>query len=84
MPNHTPPRYWDDWGRARQWLADFISDAADYKSWTVGDVNDLYDKTLIKVRRDWRTGVVLKKPFRRNPNALLAFVEAFREKKEQD
>ena len=84
MPNHTPPRYWDDWGRARQWLADFISDAADYKSWTVGDVNDLCDETLIKVRRGWRTGVVLKKPFRRNPNALLAFVEAFREKKEQD
>lgn len=84
MPNHTPPRYWDDWGRARQWLADFISDAADYKSWTVGDVNDLCDETLIKVRRGWRTGVVLKKSFRRNPNALLAFVEAFREKKEQN
>lgn len=84
MPNHTPPRYWDDWGLARKWLADFISDAADYKSWTIGDVNDLCDETLIKVRRGWRTGVVLRKPFRRNPNALLAFVAAFRAKKEQD
>lgn len=84
MPNYTPPRYWDDWGLARKWLADFISDAADYKSWTVGDVNDLCDETLIKVRRGWRTGVVLRKPFRRNPNVLLAFVEAFRARKEQN
>lgn len=84
MSNHTPPRYWDDWGRARQWLANFISDAADYKSWTVGDVDDLCDETLIKVRRGWRTRLVLRKPFRRDPGALLAFVEAFRAKKEQD
>ena len=30
MSDHTPPRYWDDKGRARQWLANFISDVADY------------------------------------------------------
>lgn len=84
MPNHTPPRHWDDRGLARKWLADFISDAADYHSWTVGDVDDLCDETLIKVRRGWKTGIVLRKPFRRNPGALLAFVEEFRAKREGD
>lgn len=83
MSDHTPPRYWDDRGQARQWLAGFISDVADYNSWTVGDVDDLYDETLIKVRRGWRTGIVLKRPFRRNPDALLAFVKEFLMKKER-
>lgn len=84
MSNHTPPRYWDDWGLARKWLADFISDAADYKSWTIGDLDDLYDEIITKVRQGWKTRIVLRKPFRRNPDALLAFIEAFRAKKEQD
>ena len=38
----------------------------------------------IKVRRGWRTGIVLRKPFRRNPDALLAFAEAFKAKREGD
>ena len=84
MRNHTPPRSWDDREPARRWLSDFITDAADYKSWTIGDLDDLCDETLIKVRRGWRTGIVLRKPFRRNPDALLAFVEAFRAKRGQD
>lgn len=85
MPNHTPPRRWDDGAQARKWLTEFVMDAADYKSWTIGDLDDLYDETLIKVRRGWRTGIVLKKPFRRNPDALLTFAEEFRAKKrEQD
>lgn len=84
MSDHTPPRYWDDRGRARQWLANFISDVADYKSWTVADVDDLCDEILTKVRRGWKTRLVLRRPFRRNPDALLAFVKEFRAKKEQD
>lgn len=84
MPNHTPPRYWDNKGQAQKWLVDFISDVADYRSWTIDDLDNLYNETSIKVRRGWRTGIVLRKPFRRNPDALLAFVEAFRAKKEQD
>ena len=82
MPDHTPPRHWNYKGQARKWLAEFIGDAADYKSWTIADLDDLYDETLIKVRRGWKTRIVLKKPFRRNPDALLAFVEAFRAKRE--
>lgn len=72
------------WGRARKWLMDFILDVADYRSCTIGDLDDLYDEIIIKVRRGWKTILVLKKPFRRNPDALLAFIEAFRAKKEQN
>lgn len=84
MSNHTPPMYWNGRGRARKWLMNFILDIADYRSWTIDDLDDLYDETLIKVRRGWKTRIVLKKSFRRNPDALLAFIEAFRAKKEQD
>lgn len=84
MSNHTPPMYWNDRGRARKWLMDFILDIADYKSWTIDDLDDLYDETLIKVRRGWKTRIVLKKPFRRNPDALLAFVKEYQAKKEQN
>lgn len=83
MSNHTPPRHWDYKGQAQKWLSDFVMDAADYKSWTIADLDDLYDETLIKVRQGWRTGIVLRKPFRRDPDALLAFVEAFRAKRER-
>lgn len=83
MSNHTPPWRWSDKGQARKWLTEFVMDAADYKSWTIADLDDLYDETLIKVRQGWRTGIVLRKPFRRNPDALLAFVEAFRAKRER-
>lgn len=84
MSNHNPPMYWNDRGRARKWLMDFILDIADYKSWTIDDLDDLYDETLIKVRRGWKTRIVLKKPFRRNPDALLAFVKEYQAKKEQN
>lgn len=84
MSNHTPPMYWNDRGRARKWLMDFILDIADYKSWTIDDLDDLYDETLIKVRRGWKTRIVLKKPFRHNPDALLAFVKEYQAKKEQN
>lgn len=84
MPDHTPPRRWDDRGRARKWLADFIMDVADYQSWTIDDLDNLYDEIIIKVRRGWKTRLVLRKPFRRNPEALLALVKEFRAKKEQD
>ena len=77
MPNHTPPRYWNYKGQAQKWLVDFISDVADYKSWTIGDMDDLYDEIITKVRRGWKTMLVLRRPFRRNPDALLAFVEEF-------
>lgn len=84
MPNHTPPRRWDYKGQAQKRLSDFITDVAGYESWTIADLDDLYDELIIKVRRGWKTGLVLRKPFRRNPDALLAFIEAFRAKKEQD
>lgn len=80
MSNRTPPMYWNDRGRARKWLMDI----ADYKSWTIDDLDDLYDETLIKVQRGWKTRIVLKKPFRRSPDALLAFVKEYQAKKEQD
>lgn len=79
MPNHTPPRRWDYKGQAQKWLSDFVTDVADYRSCTIGDLDDLYDELITKVRRGWKTGLVL-----RNPDALLAFIEAFRAKKEQD
>lgn len=84
MSNYTPPRNWNDKGRARKWLSDFVMDVADYRSCTIGDLDDLYDELIIKVRRGWKTGLVLRKPFRRDPDALLAFIEAFRAKKERD
>ena len=84
MSNHTPPRRWNDRGQARKWLLDFILDVADYKSWTIDDLDDLYDELITKVRRGWKTGLVLKKPFRRNPDALLAFVKEYQAKKEQN
>lgn len=77
MPNHTPPRRWDYKGQARRWLSDFVTDVVGYESWTIADLNDMYDEALIKVRRGWRTGVVLRKPFRRNPDALAEFIEEF-------
>lgn len=77
MTNHTPPWYWNDKGRAQQWLAYFLLDVADYQSWTIDDLDNLYDETLTKVRRGWKTRIVLKKPFRRNPDALIAFVKEF-------
>lgn len=82
MPNHTPPRRWDYKGQAQKWLSDFVRDVADYRSCTIGDLDDLYDELITKVRRGWKTGLVLRKPFRRDPDALLAFVEEFRAKKE--
>lgn len=84
MRNRTPPRSWDDRESARRWLSDFVTDVVGYESWTIGDLDDLYDELITKVRRGWKTGLVLRKPFRRNPDALLAFIEAFRAKKEQD
>ena len=84
MPNHTPPRYWDYKGQAQKWLVDFILDIVDYKSWTIDDLDDLYDETLIKVRRGCKTRIVLKKPFRHNSDALLAFVKEYQAKKEQN
>lgn len=84
MRNRTPPRSWDDRESAQKWLSDFVTDVADYRSCTIGDLDDLYDELITKVRRGWRTGLVLRRPFRRNPDALLAFIEAFRAKKEQD
>lgn len=77
MPNHTPPRYWDYKGQAQKWLVDFISDVADYKSWTIGDMDDLYDEIITKVRRGWKTMLVLRRPFRRNPGALADFIKEF-------
>ena len=73
MRNRTPPRSWDDRESARRWLSDVVG----YESWTIADLNDMYDEALIKVRRGWRTGVVLRKPFRRNPDALAEFIEEF-------
>lgn len=84
MSDHTPPRYWDDWGRARQWLANFLSDVADYQSWTIDDLGDLCDEIFVEFRRGWKTRIVLKKPFRRNPDVLLAFVKDFQAKKGQN
>lgn len=84
MRNRTPPRSWDDRESARRWLSDFVTDVVGYESWTIADLDDLYDELITKVRRGWKTGLVLRKPFRRNPDALLAFIEAFRAKKEQD
>jgi hypothetical protein len=77
MRNRTPPRSWDDRESARRWLSDFVTDVVGYESWTIADLNDMYDEALIKVRRGWRTGVVLRKPFRRNPDALAEFIEEF-------
>lgn len=82
MRNRTPPRSWDDRESAQKWLSDFVTDVADYRSCTIGDLDDLYDELITKVRRGWRTGLVLRKPFRRNPDALLAYIEAFRAKRE--
>ena len=84
MPNHIPPGYWDYKGQAQKWLSDFVTDVADYRSCTIGDLDDLYDEIIIKVRRGWKTMLVLRRPFRGNPDALLAFVEEFRVKKERD
>lgn len=77
MRNRTPPRSWDDRESARRWLSDFVTDVADYRSCTIGDLDDLYDEIITKVRRGWRTGLVLRKPFRRNPDALAEFIEEF-------
>ena len=77
MSNHTPPRYWNYKGQARKWLADFLQDVANCMSWTIDDLDDLYDETIIKVRRGWKTRLVLKKPFRHNPDALVEFIEEF-------
>ena len=84
MPDHTPPRYWNYKGQARKRLADFLCDVAGFESWTIDDLDNLYDEILTKVRRGWKTRLVLRKPFRRNPDALLAFIEAFRAKKGRD
>lgn len=77
MRNRTPPRSWDDRESAQRWLSDFVTDVVGYESWTIADLNDMYDEALIKVRRGWRTGVVLRKPFRRDPDALAEFIEEF-------
>ena len=84
MSSHTPPRYWDDRGRARKWLVDFISDTVDYELWSIADVENLCDEIFVVTRRGWRVMLVLKKPFRRNPDALLAFIEDYLAKKERD
>lgn len=73
MRNRTPPRSWDDRESARRRLSDFVG----YESWTIADLNGMYDEALIKVRRGRRTGVVLRKPFRRDPDALAELIEVF-------
>jgi hypothetical protein len=72
MRNCTPPRSWDDRESARRWLSDFVTGVVGYESWTIADLNNMYDEALIKVRRGWRTGVVLRKP-----DALAEFIEEF-------
>ena len=84
MSNHTPPRYWNSRPQARKWLVELLSDTEDFGSWTIDDTENLCDETLIKVRRGWKTRIVLKKPFRRSPDALLAFVKEYQAKKEQN
>lgn len=84
MSNHTPPRYWNSRPQARKWLVELLSDTEDFGSWTIDDTENLCDETLIKVRRGWKTRIVLKKPFRRSPDALLAFVKEYQAKKGQN
>jgi hypothetical protein len=83
MSNHTPPRYWNHKGQARKWLADFISDTVDYELWSIDDVVNLCDEIFVVTRRGWRVMLVLREPFRRNPDALLAFVKRFLAKKRE-
>lgn len=84
MPNHTPPRYWDDRGRARKWFVDFISDTIDNGSWKIADVENLCDEIFVVTRCGWKVMLVLRESFAKDPDALLAFVKEFLAKKEQD
>lgn len=81
MSDHTPPRYWNNRGRARKWLVDFISDTVDYKSWSIADVENLCDKIFVVTQCGWKVMLVLREPFAKDPDALLAFVKEFLAKK---
>lgn len=77
MSNHTPPKYWDNKGRARKWFVDFISDTVDYELWSIDDVENLCDEIFVVTRSGRTMMIVLREPFRRDPGALLAFAEEF-------
>lgn len=86
MSNHTPPRYWNSRPQARKWLVELLSDTEDFGSWTIDDTENLCDEIFDAIRRGWRMMIVLRRPFRRNPEALLAFAKEFlaREKKKKE
>lgn len=77
MSDHTPPEYWDNRAQAQDWLVDLLSDTENFGSWTVGDTDDLCDEVFDTTRSGWTMMIVLRKPFRRDPGALLAFAEEF-------
>lgn len=83
MSNHTPPEYWDNKGRARKRFVDFISDTVDYELWSIDDVENLCDEIFVVTRRGWKVLIVLREPFAKNPDALLAFVKKFLAKKRE-
>ena len=83
MLDHTPPRSWDDRGRARKWLVGFISDTVDPGSWRISDVENLCDGIFVVTRQGWKTMIVLKEPFADDPDALVEFVEEFLTKRKE-
>ena len=81
MSDHTPPEYWDNRAQAQNWLVDLLSETEDFGLWTVGDTDDLCDEIFVVTRRGWKVMLVLREPFAKNPDALLAFVKKFLAKK---
>ena len=63
---------------------DLLSDTENFGSWTVGDTDDLCDEVFDIIRSGWTMMIVLRKPFRRDPGALLAFAEEYQANKERN
>lgn len=72
MSDLTPPRYWKTWGNAVYWLDRFIEETD--RPTSLRELFRLPPLVFDKVRDGWRTKVVLKEEFARDPDALVEFI----------